>query len=153
MRFDKGSPITKALRNAGYRIEQGETETTAIVYFPIKEENFSTSVQDLSIWEQTEIAAQMQHYWADNQVSVTINFKPEEAKDIKKVLELYDHKLKSISFLPVENHGYKHAPIQPITREEYEKASKKLKPISLRQEGDTNTEAGGKYCDSDKCTI
>jgi len=153
IRFDKGSPITKALRNAGYRIEQGETETTAIVYFPIKEENFSTSVQDLSIWEQTEIAAQMQHYWADNQVSVTINFKPEEAKDIKKVLELYDHKLKSISFLPFIEHGYKHAPIQPITREEYEKASKKLKPISLRQEGDTNTEAGGKYCDSDNCTI
>ena len=153
MRFDKGSPITKALRDAGYRIEQGETETTAIVYFPVKEDNFSRSVQNLSIWEQTEIASQMQHYWADNQVSVTINFKPEEAKDIKKVLELYDHKLKSISFLPVKDHGYKHAPIQPITREEYEKASKKLKPISLRQEGDTNTEAGGKYCDSDNCTI
>ena len=153
IRFDKGSPITQALRDAGYRIEQGETETTAIVYFPIKEENFSTSVQDLSIWEQTEIAAQMQHYWADNQVSVTINFKPEEAKDIKKVLELYDHKLKSISFLPFIEHGYKHAPIQPITREEYEAATKKIKPVFLQQEGNTNTEAGGKYCDSDKCTI
>ena len=33
------------------------------------------------------------------------------------------------------------------------KVSKKLKPISLRQEGDTNTEAGGKYSDSDNCTI
>tara|TARA_Y100000310_G_scaffold338540_1_gene428458 strand:- start:15072 stop:17060 length:1989 start_codon:yes stop_codon:yes gene_type:complete len=153
IRFDKGSPITQALRDAGYRIEQGETETTAIVYFPVKEENFSRSVQNLTIWEQVEIAAQMQHYWADNQVSVTINFKPEEAKDIKKVLELYDHKLKSISFLPFIEHGYKHAPIQPITRKEYEQAVKKIKPVFLRQEGDTNTEAGGKYCDSDQCTI
>jgi len=153
IRFDKGSAITAALRNAGYRIEQGETETTAIVYFPVKEENFSRSVQNLTIWEQVEIAAQMQHYWADNQVSVTINFKPEEAKDIKKILELYDHKLKSISFLPFIEHGYKHAPIQPITREEYEAAAKKIKPVFLQQEGDTNTEAGGKYCDSDKCTI
>ena len=153
MRFDKGSPLTEALRIAGYRIEQGNTETTAIVYFPVKEKNFSRSVQDLSIWEQTEIAAQMQHYWADNQVSVTINFKPEEAKEIKKVLELYDHKLKSISFLPVEDHGYDHAPIQPITREKYEEAIKNLKPINLQKSADVNTEEGGKYCDSEQCML
>ena len=153
MRFDKGSPLIEALREAGYRIEQGETETTAIVYFPVKEKNFSRSVQDLSIWEQVEIAAQMQYYWADNQVSVTINFKPEEAKDIERILELYDHRLKSISFLPFKDHGYMHAPIQPITKEEYEKASQGLKPIFLQQEGSTSTEEGGKYCDSDSCTI
>ena len=153
VRFDKGSPLTKALQDAGYRIEQGETETTAIVYFPVKEENFSRSVQDLSIWEQMEIAAQMQYYWADNQVSVTINFKPQEAKEIKKTLELYDHRLKSISFLPFIEHGYKHAPIQPITKEEYEEASQRLRPVFLQQEGSTSTEEGGKYCDSDSCTI
>ena len=153
IRFDKGSPLTQALRDAGYRIEQGETETTAIVYFPIKEKNFSRSVQDLSIWEQMEIAAQMQYYWADNQVSVTINFKPEEAKDIKKTLELYEQRMKSVSFLPFIEHGYKHAPIQPITQEQYEQAIKSLKPISLRQGKNMNTEQGGKYCDSDKCVI
>jgi len=153
MRFDKGSPIIAALRDAGYRIEQDKLESTVIAYFPVKEENFSRSVQSLTIWEQVEIAAQMQHYWADNQVSVTINFKPEEAKDVQKVLELYDHKLKSICFLPFKDHGFDHAPIQPITEEEYETASKELKPYSLREEGNTNTEAGGKYCDSDSCII
>ena len=100
-----------------------------------------------------EIAAQMQYYWADNQVSVTINFKPEEAKDIKKTLELYEQRMKSVSFLPFIEHGYKHAPIQPITQEQYEQAIKSLKPISLRQGKNMNTEQGGKYCDSEQCII
>ena len=61
--------------------------------------------------------------------------------------------MKSVSFLPFIEHGYKHAPIQPITREEYEQAIKGLKPINLQEEGNTSTEQGGKYCDSEQCII
>ena len=39
------------------------------------------------MWEQLEIAAQYQHYWADNSVSVTVTFKPEEASQIKNALD------------------------------------------------------------------
>jgi len=152
IRFDKGSELVEALSKAGYRVVDGETETTAIVYFPVKEENFYRSRGDVSIWEQLEIAAQMQHYWADNQVSVTITFKEEEAPLIKQALEFYETRLKSVSFLPLMDHGYKHAPYQPMTKGDYDKAVQKLKPLKLKK----STETVGfdhKFCDSDSCEI
>jgi pyruvate-formate lyase-activating enzyme len=104
------------------------------------------------MWEQLEIAAQMQHYWADNQVSVTITFKPEEASQIKQALEFYESRLKSVSFLPLKNHGYEHAPYQPMTKEEYQAATKKLKPLNL--EDTTETEGyEHKFCDNDVCEL
>jgi ribonucleoside-triphosphate reductase len=148
IRFDAGSELVTALRKAGYRIEKGETETTAIVYFPVKEENFFKSRDEVTMWEQLEIAAQMQAYWADNQVSVTVTFRPEEAKDIKQALEMYETRLKSVSFLPVDDHGYEHAPYQPMTKEEYEAAVKKVKPVKLKK----STETEGyqhKFCDAE----
>jgi dTDP-4-amino-4,6-dideoxygalactose transaminase len=41
------------------------------------------------------ITLQYQHYWADNSVSVTVTFKPEEAEQIKDTLEMYETRLKS----------------------------------------------------------
>ena len=78
------------------------------------------------MWEQLEIAAQYQHYWADNSVSITVTFKPEEAADIKTALEMYETRLKAVSFLRYEETGYVQAPYEPITREDYEQMSKNI---------------------------
>ena len=75
------------------------------------------------MWEQLEIAAQYQHYWADNSVSVTVTFKPNEANQIKDALEMYETRLKAVSFLKHEETGYKQAPYEPITKEQYEEMS------------------------------
>jgi len=152
IRMDAGSQLVEALEKAGYRIEEGEGHNTVIVYFPVKEDNFYKSRSELSIWEQLEIVAQMQYWWADNQVSVTITFKPEEAEQIKQALELYETRLKSVSFLPLVEHGYKHAPYQPMTQEEYEKAVKKLKPVKLKKVSETSG-FEHKYCDSERCEL
>ncbi len=153
IRMDAGSELLRSLRKSNYRIVEPEgTSTTAIVYFPVKEENFFKGRDQVTMWEQLEIAAQMQAYWADNQVSVTITFRPEEAKDIKQALEMYETRLKSVSFLPIEDHGYEHAPYQPMTKEEYEAEKKKLKPLKLKN----NTETEGyqhKFCDSEICEL
>ena len=104
-----------------------------------------------SIWEQVENVAQMQYYWADNQVSATVTFNPDEAQDIPKILELYENKLKSISFLPLTDHSYPQAPYQTITQETFLQASEKMKPLDF---GVINTdEAEDVFCDGDKCTI
>jgi adenosylcobalamin-dependent ribonucleoside-triphosphate reductase len=150
IRMDSGSKLATALREAGYKVVDlpNEGYKTCVVYFPVKEENFYKSLADVSMWEQLEIAAQMQYYWADNQVSVTITFKEHEASQIKQALELYETRLKSVSFLPYTTHGYEHAPYQPITKEEYEEAKKDLKPIklinSVETEGYSKT-----FCDAD----
>jgi len=151
VRISKISKLLPSLRRAGYRIEDDAYDaSSAVVYFPIKAPFFDRSKEDVTIWEQLEMAAAMSEYWADNAVSITVHFKPEERKDIARALQLYETRLKSVSFLPLEEHGYVQAPYQTITEAEYEKAFKKLKPLDLT--GDTH-EALDQWCDGDSCEI
>ena len=103
------------------------------------------------MWEQLEMAAQYQHYWADNSVSITVTFKPEEATQIKDALEMYETRLKAVSFLKYEETGYVQAPYEPITKKQYDKLIKNIQPI---QRFDTDEGGSGtKFCTNDSCTI
>jgi len=152
IRLDRTSPLVEAIRGAGYRIEESVYgDNTLVVYFPVKQSNFERSKEHVSVWEQVENVAQMQYYWADNQVSATITFTPEEAKDIPKVLELYEPKLKSISFLPLVEHNYAQAPYQEITEEMYINATARIQKLDF---ANLNTkEAADLYCDGEKCEV
>ncbi|HRI88088.1 MAG TPA: fused protease/ribonucleoside-triphosphate reductase, partial [Candidatus Hydrogenedentes bacterium] len=152
IRLDKTSPLVEAIRSAGYRIEESVYgDNTLVVYFPVKQPNFERSKEHVSVWEQVENVAQMQYYWADNQVSATITFTPEEAKDIPKILELYEPKLKSISFLPLVEHNYPQAPYQEITEEMYVNATARIRKLDF---ANLNTkEAADLYCDGEKCEV
>ena len=142
----------KVTRCAGYRIEESVYgDNTWIAYFPVRQENFERSKTDVSIWEQVENVAQMQYYWADNQVSVTVTFTPEEAGDIPKILELYETRLKGISFLPLTDHSYPQAPYQEISQEMFDQAVAKL---GLLDFDELNTdEAQDMFCDGEKCEL
>lgn len=154
IRVGTTSPLVEAARVAGYKIEVavGQEANTVCIEFPIKEEFFVRSKDDVSIWEQVANAVAYQRYWADNQVSVTVTFKPEEKQDIQHVLELYEDSLKGISFLPIEEHGYVQAPYETISKEQYLEMSKNLNPIIFNDasEGDA---IAPKFCDGDSCTI
>lgn len=125
---------------------------TMVVYFPVKEDNFTKGKNEQSIWEQTENAAKMQYYWSDNAVSVTVTFKTEEEREILPILESYENRLKTISFLPLKDHGYLQAPYITITKDEYEKAIKNIKSFNI-QDILSQDKKEDKYCDGDKCAI
>jgi len=150
IRFSKDSKLLDSIRESGYTMEDDAySPNTICVEFPVKEPYFKKGKRDISMWEQLEIAAQYQYYWADNAVSVTITFKDDEAHQIKNALELYETRLKAVSFLRYKETGYKQAPYEPITKEEYEVRIKKVKPI-LRIETD-QAGAGTKFCDGESC--
>lgn len=151
IRFSHISNLLEPLREAGYRMEPDlYTPNTTVVYFPVKAQFFNRAKKDVSMWEQLEIAAQMQYYWADNQVSVTVHFKPEEAKDIEYALSMYETRLKSVSFLPLDDHAYEQAPYITLTKEEYEAAVANLKPFQF---GKATHEITEKFCDGDTCIL
>lgn len=127
-------------------------EGSVVAYFPIKEDNFTKGKDHQSIWEQMDNAAQMQYYWSDNGVSATINFKPEEAKDIQTVLEHYESRLKAISFLPLKDHGYEQAPYITISKDEYDKAVQNLKSINFSALSSIDKKQDN-FCDGDRCEI
>ncbi len=152
IRISKNSDLIEPIKAAGYHIEDDSySPNSYVVEFPVHEKYFDRSKSDVSIWEQAENAAAYQKYWSDNQVSITITFKKEESDQIKHVLECYEDKLKSVSFLPIKEHGYKQAPYEEITKEQYEEMVAKLYPLDLDETSDRAI--GEKYCDGAKCTF
>ena len=124
---------------------------TVCVEFPVHEPYFQKGKRSVYMWEQLEMAAQYQPYWAANSVSITVTFKPEEAPQIKDALEMYETRLKAVSFLKYEETGYVQAPYEPITKKQYEKLIKNIQPI---QRFDTDEGGSGtKFCTNDSCTI
>ena len=106
------------------------------------------------MWEQMSLAAFMQKYWADNQVSCTVTFDPEtEGKQISYALNYFQYQLKGISFLPKMEHGaYRQMPYEEITQKEYEKMVSELKYLSFRQVKG-NEAIVDKFCNNDTCEI
>jgi len=152
VRFSKISDLLDILQKNGYNIEDDKySPNTSVVEFPIHEPFFSKGKKDASMWEQLEIAAQYQHYWADNSVSVTVSFKPEEGDSIKDALEMYETRLKAVSFLKYKETGYEQAPYESISKRKYEKMIRKITPVT---KSDTQTAGSGtKFCDGESCIL
>jgi len=148
IRLSKNSDLIEHIKNAGYKIEDDSySPNTVVAEFPIHEKHFNRSKNEVSIWEQAANAIDYQRLWSDNQVSITITFKSEEADQIKHVLQFCEDKLKSASFLPIKEHGYKQAPYEEITKQQYEEMSANTKPLFLDETKDRAI--GVKFCDAD----
>lgn len=160
IRIATNSPLTPILAEAGipweynaYGSNQEEKEGTTVFSFPVHEEYFSKRKNDVSIWEQMKNLADYQTVWADNNVSITVSFKKEEADQIADVLEAYEDVLKSVSFLPISEHGYIQAPYEEITKEEYEKMKSKIKKPDYSSMLEASDIIGSKFCDGEYCEI
>lgn len=152
MRVAANNPLVEQHRRAGYRVEvdkYDQSGKTRVIYFPIEAQLFDRGKTEVSLWEQLENAAQMQALWSDNSVSITVSFSNAEARDIPRALELYETRLKTVSFLPHE-HEYEQAPYITISKEEYERATAALRPITY---GDVSHEETEKYCNNDTCVV
>lgn len=152
IRLAHDSPLLLPLSIAGYKIEKDKySDNTSVVEFPVHEEYFTRSKDDVTIWEQFQNASDLQRYWSDNQVSITVTFKPHEAEDIIHALRCYEDKLKSISLLPLLDHGFEQAPYETITAEEYAEMTKDLLPIMLDSIDMDAKGVGG--CSTDTCEL
>ena len=156
IRVANTSNLLPILRRANYRIEDSITDPlkTSIVYFPVVHTEGTISNKDVSIWEQFANAVDLQHYWADNQVSITINFQSHEKNQIARALSCFDNRLKGVSLLPLADHGYAQAPYTQADREEVLAYAATLLPLdfsTMTNEGE-NADAN-KFCDGDACLI
>jgi hypothetical protein len=155
VRLSKTSPLLEELEKSGLEIEPDVVDVSSVVVaFPICfEEPDMRASRDVSMWEQLELAAFMQTYWADNQVSVTVEFHPSEAADIPRALNFYQFRLKGVSFLPrmeLATTKYKQLPYEPITAGEYLKRVQTVKPLKLNK---SRNEILDRFCDNDSCTF
>ena len=149
--------LLKSLKNAGYHVEPcvGSEQTTSVVEFPIKLNNKIPTQDEVSVEFKLRLTAIMQEYWADNQVSATIDFDPNtEGDKLVGLLNEYMHKLKSISFLPRMKYTYAQMPYEPISVEKYNELIKDVKPVVYLDSKANKIEIERDvWCDSGKCEI
>jgi len=152
VRIDDTNPLLEAAKKTGHLAEPCKyAPSTWVVSFPVKEENFRLSKDDISIWQQFANAADLQAYWADNQVSITVTFNSDEAKDIEACLDHFQTRLKSISLLPISDHKYEQAPYIKISEKKYHELKNKITgDISIEVNAhDTDDQ----FCDGAKCEL
>ena len=157
IRFRNSDPMLPLFKMAQYRVEPASEDPTgtSVVFFPVKSDAIR-SEKEVSIYEKIDLAATAQYEWSDNSVSVTVSFNPEtESSDVKRVLHMYDGKLKTVSFLPSGNTVYPQMPYTQITEEEYENARMTLFPIDFVgvYAGMASDAVGEAYCTTDACEI
>ena len=153
--IQKNSPLVGPLEKVGFKAIQSVYKTESYIFeFPIKTNNFIKGKYDVSIWEQMENAYMMQYYWSDNNISQTVTVKPEELHLIKDVLEIFEDRLKAVSFLPLQEHNYEQAPYEEIDETMYKEMALKITDIPDFNEKNTHDEeTEEKFCNSESCEL
>jgi adenosylcobalamin-dependent ribonucleoside-triphosphate reductase len=156
IRLSNHSPLLPPLKKSGYKIEPafGSEDSTSVVEVPVDVGEGVRTLGEVPMWEQLSLAAFMQKYWADNQVSCTVTFDPEkEGPQIPYALNYFQYQLKGISLLPrLEQGAYRQMPYEEFSEEEYDKMVKSLKFLSFRQVKGNEAEVD-KFCNNDTCEL
>ena len=75
VRLAKNSNLIKHLAASGYKMEDDKYDSSTLcVEFPVTLGNTIRTLDDVSLWEQLQLAAIVQQFWSDNQVSCTVTF-------------------------------------------------------------------------------
>jgi intein/homing endonuclease len=137
VRISSESPLVQIAIKHGYHVEyarrfDGTNDTTTqIISFPYSLPKHTVFANECTAIQQLEYVRRLQTDWSDNSVSVTVTYKKEELPAIKEWLkENYNDTVKTVSFLLYSGHGFDQAPIEPITKEQYQEMKKKCKPFT-----------------------
>jgi len=155
VRVQTGHDLIDICREAGYHIEEDHySDNTMVISFPTKVESLDRRKNEVSLREKIDLAAQVQYYWADNQVSCTAEFDPEtEADEIPQILAAYETRLKGISFLPMSNHGYVQAPYEAISEEKYNELMEGITPLKQGPSATLAHDQDDKFCSGIACEV
>ena len=129
--------LVEVCRKNGYPIEfqkkfdGSEDKGTVVVTFPFSYPSGTILAKDMTALQQLSWIKRLQEIWSDNSVSCTIYYKMEELPEIKEYLKkYYRNNHKSLSFLLHSEHGFKQAPLEEITKEQFRELNNRVTLIS-----------------------
>jgi len=129
-----------------------DDKNTMIIEFPCRYPDGTILAKDMSAVDQLNTIKELQTNWSDNAVSVTVYYKLNELPEIKQwLIQNYTFNVKSCSFLLHNDHGFKQAPFEEITKEKYEELIKKVIPITKGKlttltDGELTSDCAGGSC-------
>ena len=137
IRVSSDSKLIKLAQDHGFHVEyqlgyDGKIDySTKIISFPYSYPEGTILAEECSAIQQLEYVKELQTNWSDNSISVTVYFRKEELVQIKEWLKVnYNECVKSISFLLHNEHGFNQAPLEKITKEQYDEMVKNTRPFT-----------------------
>lgn len=129
---------------------------TVVVEFPFSYPEGTVLAKDLTAIDQLEWVKKVQSVWSDNAVSCTVYYSTEELPAIREyLLSNYNASFKSLSFLLRTDHGFIQAPLEEITKEEFDRrvaTSRTITGVDWKS-ADTSTDDGLSECAGGVCPI
>jgi ribonucleoside-triphosphate reductase (thioredoxin) len=134
---------------------------TKVIEFPVHFDLGGDGVRkvptkaSVPVFQKLADAALLQRVWADNQVSVTVDFDPKtEGPMLEGLLDHFQYHLKGVSFLPrMPLTEYPQLPFETITKQQYDTVRARICPIdfsSMKTSAATAVPVKS-FCDGDKC--
>lgn len=157
IRIAADHPLVQVCREHGYPVEYqrnfdgSEDHSTMVVSFPFCYPEGTKIAAEMTAIDQLEVVKWLQANWSDNSVSCTVYYRKEELPEIKKYLaKNYKNNHKSLSFLLHNEHGFHQAPLEEITKEQYDELVASTRLITHIDEAAFD---GGDECASGACPV
>jgi ribonucleotide reductase alpha subunit len=158
IRISSNHALVQVCKDHGYHVEYqqnfdgSEDHSTVVVSFPFRHPDHAVLAKDMTAISQLETVKWLQEVWSDNSVSCTVYYRPEELPEIKKYLKKnYKNNHKSLSFLLHSDHGFKQAPLEEITEEQYNEMVANTRTISAIDEANIGLDDA--ECSTGACPI
>lgn len=159
-RLSSNDPIVEVMDKAGYHVEPNvaNPEYGRVVTCPVSGPQMRNE-REVSVWEKASLAATQQEWWSDNAVSCTISFLPEEKSQINHLLQAFDGRLKTISFLPlIEGGAFPQMPYERVETSAWQEMANQARLLDWNRlyagSGGEAIEAEGEQgCVNDVCEI
>ena len=159
IRIAANDPLIPLLKKAGHHMEpvvkfDGSLDhgTLVVDFYQATPPGAPVADEDWDTWKQLDVLKMVQRYWSDNSVSVTVYYKREDIPRIKEWVRDNLSDIKSISFLCHSDHGFKQAPKEAITKQQYDKLQSKIKPIDTDAIGGDSV-LEGLECEAGVCPV
>lgn len=160
VRMASNDQLVSYCRDLGYNVEYvlnfdgSENHDTVVVEFPCETPDGALFADDMGVIKQLEMVKKLQEVWSDNAVSVTAYYSEDELPALKQWLsENYENGIKSVSFLLRQKHGFKQAPYEEISKEQYELKKSKVKPVMKVNHNIGSEALEGIECEGGACPI
>lgn len=157
VRADATDPLCAILKDAGVPWEDDLMAKNALVFsFPKKAPEDAVVASEMDAKEQLELWELYQDHWCEHKPSMTCYYRDTEFLEVGQWVYNKFDKISGISFLPYDDHVYKQAPYQPITKEEYDKALEGF-PVAfdwdLKEQQDNTEGAQALACVAGVCEV
>ncbi len=160
VRVASNNELVQKYKDAGYPVEfvtdfQGNPDRgTVVIEFPLMYPEGTTITKDLTAIQQLEWVKRAQTIWSDNAVSCTVYYKKEELPEIKEWLkENFKNSVKSVSFLLHSDHGFKQAPLEEISEEEYYRRINSIQPLGSISSTSDDDDVENFECEGGACPV